>query len=271
MTETQTESPAESVPDPSASVTRPSPGPTITVRIRRGGEWEAPRYDAFQVELEPKMSVLDIVCRIQRTQEPSLAYRYSCRAGMCGTCSMRVNGRNRWTCRTQADALGLRDGATLTLEPLPHYPVLRDLAVDMQPFFDRQRAVLPYFVPKDPNAGDFARIAPDSRERQDIDPQVECITCGCCHGECSLVGTNEDYLGPAALNRAFVLIRDSRDGAGAERLSRVGGHGGLWGCHTQFNCTEVCPMGISPTRAIQKLKRQGALHAFSHFFGKAHR
>ncbi len=284
MTETQTESPTESTSETTAFAARngaspPFPGPTITVRIRRGGPEDKPRYDAFRLELEPKMSVLDIVCRIQRTQEPTLAYRYSCRAGMCGTCSMRVNGRNRWSCRTQAEALGLRDGATLTLEPLPHFPVLRDLAVDMQPFFDRQRAVLSHFVPRRPGpesgtvsgGEDFARIAPDSAEREDIDPQVECITCGCCHGECSLVETNGDYLGPAALNRAFVLIRDSRDGAAGERLSRVGGHGGLWGCHTQFNCTEVCPMGISPTRAIQKLKRQGALHVFTHIFRKTRR
>jgi succinate dehydrogenase/fumarate reductase iron-sulfur protein len=249
-------------------------GETITVRIRRspgevalGGsaplETLPARWDTFRVQREPKMSVLDAVCRIQREQDPSLAFRYSCRAGMCGTCSMRVNGKNRWTCRTQVDALG---GDELTLEPLPHYPVLRDLAVDMRPFVERYRAVRPQFVPRDPHAQDFARIAPDSVERRDIDPHVECITCGNCFGECSLVEINGDYLGPAALNRAFVLIRDSRDGAGEERLALLNGHHGVWGCHTQFNCTEVCPMGIAPTRAIQKLKRREVRHAISHVF-----
>ncbi|MEE8435939.1 MAG: succinate dehydrogenase/fumarate reductase iron-sulfur subunit [bacterium] len=236
---------------------------SITVRIRRSEEDGAFRYDTYRVARQQKMSVLDLVCTIQRTQDPTLAFRYSCRAGMCGSCSMRVNGRNRWTCRTQVDALG---AGALTLEPLPHFPVIRDLVVDMAPFNDRHRALLPQFIPAEPGRADFARIAPDSPERQDIDPHVECITCGCCHGECSLVETNTAYLGPAALNRAFVLIRDSRDGAEAERLTLLSGHGGVWGCHTQFNCTEVCPMGISPTRAIQKLKRRKVRHALGSFF-----
>ena len=244
---------------------------TITVRIRRsagpGGPapLDAPpvRWDTFRVRREPKMSVLDVVCRIQREQDPSLAFRYSCRAGMCGSCSMRVNGRNRWTCRTRIETLG---GDALTLEPLPHYPVLRDLAVDMQPFVERYRSIKPHFVPRDPHAAGFARIAPDSAERREIDRQVECITCGNCFGECSLVEINGAYLGPAALNRAFVLIRDSRDGAHAERLARLDGHDGVWGCHTQFNCAEVCPMGIAPTRAIQNLKRREVRHAVSRLF-----
>lgn len=250
---------------------------TITVRVLRsagGGDGATvadglpPRYDTFRVGLEPKMSVLDAVCVIQRTQDPSLAFRYSCRVGMCGTCSMRVNGKNRWTCRTQVDALGSDE---ITLEPLPHYPVIRDLAVDMKPFVERYRRIKPHFVPADPDARDFARIAPHSAERRDIDAHVECITCGNCFGECSLVETNDAYLGPAALNRAFVLNRDSRDGAEAERLSLINGHEGVWGCHTQFNCGEVCPMGISPTRAIQKLKRREVVHAFTPLFGGGRR
>lgn len=246
----------------------------LTVRIRRSGGGgdgsggDSPGWQTYRVQREPKMSVLDVVARIQREQDPSLAFRYSCRAGMCGTCSMRVNGRNRWTCRTQIDGLG---GDVLTLEPLPHYPVLRDLAVDMAPFTERMRRVIPHFVPRHPDAQDFARIRPDSAERRAIDRHVECITCGNCFGECSLVETNDGYLGPAALNRAFVLIRDSRDAAGEERLARLNAHDGVWGCHTQFNCTEVCPMGIAPTRAIQQLKRtevrHGVLNAFLNRFG----
>jgi fumarate reductase iron-sulfur subunit len=236
---------------------------TLTVRIRRSSPGESPRWDTFAVTREAKMSVLDVVTRIQREQDPTLAYRYSCRAGMCGSCAMRVNGKNRWTCRTQITDLG---DAPLTLEPLPHYTVLRDLAVDMAVFFDRYRAIRPEFVPTDPKATDFARIRPDERERREIDAHVECITCGSCVGECSFVATNASYLGPAALNRAHVLLQDRRDGAGNERLARIGGHGGVWGCHTQFNCTAVCPMDISPTRAIQNLKRQKVRHAIQSVF-----
>lgn len=236
----------------------------LTVRIRRASEGGKPRWATYTVPLEAKMSVLDVVTRIQREQDPTLAYRYSCRAGMCGSCAMRVNGKNRWTCRTQITGLG---GGVLTLEPLPHYPVLKDLAVDMVTFFERYRAIRPEFVPPDPdwkNIG-FARIRPDEKERREINAHVECITCGSCVGECSFVATNGAYLGPAALNRAHVLLQDRRDGAKAERLELIGGHGGVWGCHTQFNCTAVCPMGISPTRAIQNLKRQKVRHAFQSF------
>jgi len=235
---------------------------TLQVRIWRydPASGQPPRYDTYTVPREPQMNVLDVVARIQSTQDGSLAFRYSCRAGMCGTCSMRVNGKNRWTCRTAVDQLG---GGTLLLEPLPHYPVIRDLAVDMGPFFDSMRRVKGHFVPRDPAATEFAAILPSSKERREIDRQVECITCGNCYGACSLVATNAGYVGPAALNRAYVLITDSRDGAHEERLALLDGHAGVWGCHTQFNCTDVCPMGISPTRAIQILKRKEVRHALA--------
>ncbi len=244
-------------------------GATVTVRILRSerlgseGQGAGGGFQTFQLPLEPKMSVLDAVARIQATQEPSLAFRYSCRAGMCGTCSMRVNGKNRWSCRTALESLG---GGTVTIEPLPNYPVIRDLAVDLKPFFENFRRVIPHFVPAEPEREGFARIRPGSKERREIDRHVECITCGNCFGSCSMVATNDGYLGPAALNRAYVLIGDSRDGAAGERLGILDSHGGVWGCHTQFNCTDACPMGISPTRAIQKLKRKEVFHAFTRTF-----
>lgn len=239
---------------------------SLTVRILRSGVAGAPgHYDTFQVPREPKMSVLDAVAKIQNSQDATLSFRYSCRAGMCGTCSMRVNGKNRWTCRTAVDKL---KGSTITLEPLPNFPVIKDLAVDMKPFFDNQRRAIDRFIPAEPGRRGFARIGQDSAERRDINEHVECITCGNCFGSCSLVATNGAYLGPAAINRAYVLIRDSRDGASRERLDILNTHSGVWGCHTQFNCTDACPMGISPTRAIQNLKRREIGHAFSRYFGR---
>ncbi len=236
----------------------------LTVKIRRsGGPGDPGRMDSFRVAREPKQSVLDVVAKIQSTEDGTLAFRYSCRAGMCGTCSMRINGRNRWSCRTSLESL---KGDVVTLEPLPNYPVIRDLAVDMTPFFENYRRAIPQFVPAEPDRTEFARIGSDSAERREIDQHVECITCGNCFGACSIVATDGAYLGPAALNRAYVLIRDSRDGARAERLRILNGPDGVWGCHTQFNCAEVCPMGISPARAIQKLKRQEITHAFTRFF-----
>ena len=238
----------------------------LTVKILRSSNKEGSpaRYDSFTVEREGRMNVLDVVNKIQSTQDPSLAFRYSCRVGMCGTCSMHVNGRNRWTCRTPVETLG----SELVIEPLPNYPVVRDLVVDMKPFVDSHRRVIPKFVPAEPGRDGFARIPSDSKERQEIDQHVECITCGNCYGACSLVTTNKNYVGPAAISRAYSLITDSRDGAGEERLKILNNHSGVWGCHTQFNCTEVCPMSISPTRAIQKLKRKEISSVFSKLFGR---
>lgn len=238
---------------------------TITVKIRRccGPEDAEIRFDTFEVPRENNANVLDVVNYIQNHLDPTLAFRYSCRAGMCGTCSMRINGRNRWSCRTPVKSF---KSALLTIEPLPHYPIIKDLAVDMKPFFDRYRRIRSEFVPQEPDRPTFAKIPPNSKERRDIDPQIVCITCGCCYGECNIVETNKRYLGPAAMNRAFTLIADSRDGATQERLHILNGHQGVWGCHTQFNCTDVCPMGISPTRAIQKLKRKEVFHALKNIF-----
>lgn len=239
----------------------------ISVKIRRtSGTDNGPvRFDSYVVTREDRMNVLDVVNKIQSTQDGSLAFRYSCRVGMCGTCSMRVNGRNRWTCRTAVDDLG----SDLVIEPLPNYPVVRDLVVDMKPFLDSQRRIKPHFVPGDPKARGFAQIKDDSVERKEINRHVECITCGNCYGACSLVTTNKKYVGPAAINRAYTLITDSRDGAGDDRLALLNSHSGVWGCHTQFNCTEVCPMGISPTRAIQKLKRKEIARGITEFFGRS--
>ena len=236
----------------------------LSVRVlRAAGPDSAGSFQTYQVLYGSRMSVLDVLTRIQSSLDPTLAFRYSCRAGMCGSCSMRVNGKNCWTCRIPSEQF-LKTG--LTLEPLPNYPVIRDLAVDMKPFFDHYRRVIPQFVPKNPRREEFANIRPDSRERREIDQHIECITCGNCFGSCSFTGTSSKYLGPAALNRAFAASRDSRDAAEELRMEILDSHEGLWGCHTQYNCTEACPMGISPTRAIQKLKRRRLTHAFRSLF-----
>lgn len=140
---------------------------------------------------------------------------------------------------------------TLRLTPLRHLPVLKDVMVDFAPFMEKYRAALPFFVP----AQGAAAIAPAWRERQAIDPHLECITCGACYASCTMLAHDPEYLGPAALNRAYTLVRDTRDGARRERLAAVGGEHGCWRCHSLYNCTEVCPKHLSPTSAIKGLKR----------------
>jgi succinate dehydrogenase/fumarate reductase iron-sulfur protein len=239
---------------------------SLVVRVFRCDPEEgvAPRFDAFDVPLLERMTILDVLAWIQRHRDASLGFRYACRVGMCGTCGLRVNGRERWACRTLIAALG---SEALTIEPLRHLPVIKDLAVDMAPFFDRYRRVRPQFVPKPGLAGP-ARIAPDSRERRVVDAHVECITCGLCYSACTMLAWDPDFLGPAAINRAFALIRDSRDGAGAARLALVNDEHGIWRCHSQFTCTDVCPKHISPTDAVAGLRRAAVRQTVLSWFGR---
>lgn len=221
---------------------------TLQVRVRRG---EA--FQAFEVPRQESQTVLDVVTHIQRHLDPTLAYRYACRVGMCGSCAMTVNGAPRWTCRTHVDKVA-QDGR-LEIGPLRNLPVIRDLVTDMREFFDKWARARGRFQGKTKRSDDFTRVAPDSEERRLADAGIECIGCGVCYAACDVVAQNPDYLGPAALNRAWTLLNDARDAAQAERLRAVAGDAGCQSCHTHLSCTERCPKAISPTAGIAGLKR----------------
>jgi succinate dehydrogenase iron-sulfur subunit len=222
----------------------------LTVSLWRGGE--DGRYQSYQVPLRENQTVLDVVTWVQRNLEPSLAYRFACRVGMCGSCAMVVNGRERLTCSTLVETVG----PDLRVEPLRNLPVVRDVAVDLKPFFAAYKRSMPQFVPRDDlNPDDFYPIPHDSAEWKALDHQPQCIDCGSCYSACTLVTLNPRYLGPMGLHRALNLIVDPRDKAQTERLSLVSGEAGAFRCHTLGNCRDVCPRGISPTSSIQRLKR----------------
>jgi fumarate reductase iron-sulfur subunit len=214
----------------------------------RGGfrEFDVPRY--------PSQTVLDVVTYIQRTLDPALAYRYACRVGMCGSCAMTVNGVPRWTCRTHVDKV-VRD-ETLEIGPLKNLPVIRDLVADMREFFDKWARAKGKFEGSRTRNDDFAAVKPASADRVAVDAAIECIGCGVCYSACDVVSWNPDYLGPAALNRAWTLVKDERDGAKPERLRAVAGDAGCHSCHTHMSCTERCPKRLSPTASIAGLKRE---------------
>lgn len=212
------------------------------------------RFREFDVPRQPSQTVLDIVTYIQRALDPTLAYRYACRVGMCGSCAMTVNGVPRWTCRTHVDKVVRED--SLTIGPLRNLPLIRDLVTDMREFFDKWARAQGQFEPGRSKRDDFARVRPDSHERKSIDAGIECIGCGVCYSACDVVSWNAEYLGPAALNRAWTLVKDERDGARLERLRAVAGDAGCHSCHTHMSCTERCPKHISPTAGIAGLKRE---------------
>jgi fumarate reductase iron-sulfur subunit len=230
---------------------------TFPVRIWRGDA--GGRFERYDVPRQSSQTVLDVVTYVQRHVDPSLAYRYACRVGMCGSCAMTVNGKARWTCRTHVDTV--TEGGALEIAPLNHLPIVRDLVVDMAPFFDKWAAARGSFVATATRRDDFARVAPQSKARRAIDATIECIGCGVCYASCDVVGWKPGYLGPAALNRAWTLVNDVRDGAALARLRAVAEDGGCQACHTHQSCTERCPKHLTPTASIAGLKREVAIAA----------
>jgi fumarate reductase iron-sulfur subunit len=220
--------------------------------VFRWSPGEAERWQEYDVEVGPDSTVLDALVAVQRGPDPTLAFRYACRVGMCGSCAMVVNGRERWACRTRLVTLG---GGAVTLRPLYHFPLERDLVVDMGPFAARMRAVGAAFVPA-PGAPAPPPVRGDSAERREIDAAIECIGCGMCLSACTVVAHAPSFVGPAALNRAFTLQRDSRDAGHEARWRRLAGDDALPRCHGQGNCTAVCPMGLSPADSILRLRRR---------------
>ena len=213
---------------------------------RKGGD---PYYQTFTVTATKDTTVLDALFQILETQDYSLAFRYSCRSAVCGSCAMFINGRHRLACSTLISQVG-RD---IIVHPLPHLPIIKDLVVDLTSFFEKYEIVKPYVVPTRPLPGKEWIQSPKERSR--INDSTDCIMCAACYSSCPSVWTGKKYLGPAALLWAYRFAADSRDGVLRDRLGVLGLEDGLWRCHTIFNCTEACPKSLNPARFIESLKR----------------
>jgi fumarate reductase iron-sulfur subunit len=211
------------------------------------------QYRSYEVPRLGSQTVLDVVTFVQRHLDPTLSYRFACRVGMCGSCAMTVNGRPRWTCRTHVSKVA-GDGQ-LTIGPLENLPVIRDLAADMRPFFEKWQQAKGVFAPSQTRADAIAQIRPDDTARRHADAGIECINCGICYAACDTVRWNPDYVGPAALNRAWTLVNDARDAGNTARLAAVAASGGCHDCHSHQSCQEHCPQGLNPTASIAGLKR----------------
>jgi len=223
----------------------------LRVLVKRGSA-----VQEFEVPRRPSQTVLDVVTYIQRKLDPTLAYRYACRVGMCGSCAMTVNGAPRWTCRTHVDRVLKND--ELAIAPLRNLPVIRDLVTDMREFFDKWARAQGRFRGGRSKHEDFEKVIPDSPQRKAADAGTECIGCAVCYSACNVVAANPQYLGPAALNRAWTLLKDARSVDAIEKLRAVAGDAGCHACHTHMDCTECCPKHLSPTAAIAGLKRATA-------------
>lgn len=216
----------------------------ILVRLQRS---RSEARDEFVVRAKDPITILDLLRKIQTAHDPSLAFRYSCRVAMCGTCGVRVDGRSGLACGTVLPP----DKDTVEIAPLAGLPVVRDLIVDTSPFWQEWARVKPWFIP----VADGDRVAVEGRDAEIVDAALGCISCGACYSTCEVARLGADYLGPAALNRALALIADPRDGAGRERLRIVGSVSGVDRCHYVGACTSACPVGVDPSRSIVELRR----------------
>ena len=217
-------------------------------------------FEHYQVPRQNSQTVLDVVTWIQRHRAPTLAYRFACRVGMCGSCAMLVNGEPRWTCRTHVKKVLSADGS-IEIAPLRNLPVIKDLVADMSEFFDKWISAEGRFYPTATRSDAIAAINPQSPHRQAASAGIECINCAICYSACDVVQNNPHYLGPAALNRAWTLINDERDGGYQTRLRAVAGESGCHNCHSHQSCMRYCPNELNPTLAIAGLKRTTALAA----------
>ncbi|KJY42697.1 succinate dehydrogenase [Streptomyces sp. NRRL B-1568] len=230
-----------------------SPYIKATFRLRRFNpevSGEATWQD-FEVEIDPKERVLDALHKIKWDLDGSLTFRRSCAHGICGSDAMRINGRNRLACKTLIK--DLNPDKPITVEPIKGLTVLKDLVVDMEPFFQAYRDVMPFLITKGNEPTRERRQSAEDRER--FDDTTKCILCAACTSSCPVFWNDGQYFGPAAIVNAHRFIFDSRDEAGEQRLEILNDKDGVWRCRTTFNCTDACPRGIEVTKAIQEVKR----------------
>ncbi len=223
----------------------------LTLKIKRfHKEKNPPQWiETFRVEPRKNMNLLEALLRIQDEQDETLSFRYSCRGAVCGSCAMRVNGKLVLACRTHVEDLMDR---TTFIEPLPYFPVIRDLIVDMSTFFGHYREIEPYLHGKP--VSPHLEYTMKEDERKEIDPYIQCILCGICFGSCPAFIRDPQFLGPAMLAKAYRFLADSRDRREEEILKEVNGQQGVWGCNTVFQCVKVCPKEVPPTDAIVRMR-----------------
>ncbi len=221
-----------------------------------------PYYDTFISGFPRGTTVLEALLHIQETMDDSIAFRFSCRSAVCGSCGMLVNGAPVLACRTQLMAL---TGDQVLIEPLPNMDIIKDMVVDMKPFWDAYLRVEPWLHVNEEDTPEKEYLqSPD--EVRKLDPYINCILCACCYGSCPVLGFEENYLGPAAIAKLFRFMSDSRDRRGAKFLEKVNSPQGLWACHTIFRCIDACPKDIRPTDTIEALRRKLVVYRFKKFF-----
>lgn len=227
----------------------------VTIKIKRQNPEiqgrEKPYWEEFKLrDVDKTDRLLEMLHRVKWEQDGTLSFRRSCAHGVCGSDAMRINGVNALACKVLMQDVG----TTVTVEPIMGLPVVKDLIVDMEPFFDHYRSVMPYFVNDTPLPENGRERFQTQADRELFDDTTKCILCACCTTSCPSYWANGKYVGPAAIVQAHRFIFDSRDQAGKERLEALSEPNGVWRCRTIYNCTPACPRDIQVTKAIGEVK-----------------
>lgn len=241
----------------------------VKLRVRRyDPQAEAPpSYQSYQVDAPEYATVLDALIQVREEVDQTLALRCSCRSAICGSCAMRINHRARLACKTKVITLA-PDGQEIVVEPAGNMPVIKDLVADMQPFWDKVRAVQPWLQPTGPEP-EREYIVPDEAMIH-LAGVMNCIMCGACVSDCTSLAVDPNFLGPAALAKAYRFVGDPRDGQDPERLRTLSEYTGIWDCTHCFICVEVCPKDVAPMERIMALRKQATEAGFTNNPGSRH-
>ncbi|MEM0118694.1 MAG: succinate dehydrogenase iron-sulfur subunit [Conexivisphaerales archaeon] len=208
------------------------------------------KFDTFIVPVKKGMTLLESLLYIKERLDPSFTFRYSCRMGICGSCGLVVNGKEKLACKTQMETLG----KSIEVRPLNNMPLIRDLVVDFSSFLEKHKKVKPYIIREDVDKNPDREFKQLPEEVNNYLIFADCTKCGLCYSACPTNATDELYLGPQALTQAYRFIADSRDDGQMVRMNIVDTNHGIWNCHFAGSCTDVCPKGVDPAFAIQQLK-----------------
>lgn len=234
----------------------PKSNGNITIRVLRANPAQQlkPRYQTYQIPAEPGMTVLGALLYAKEKLDHSIAIRFSCRMASCGSCGMKINGLPRLACYTQVSELG---DAPIIVEPLSHYPLVRDLVTDFDQFFSMHHNIKPFLVRQDRSEQDTSETeyVQSPRELDDFLQFSYCIKCGLCNAACPTLTTDPEFIGPQALGQAYRYVADSRDEGTKDRVKVLDTSQGIWRCHFAGACSFVCPKGVDPALAIQRLRR----------------
>lgn len=214
---------------------------------------KAPHFEEYKIEAAPTLTVLDCLHKIKWELDSTLTFRRSCAHGVCGSDGMKINGRNRLACSILLKNLNMNH--TITVEPLPAVPIVKDLVVDMTDFYEKNKTVKPFLINNTPPPAEGERLQ-SNEDAEKLFEAAKCILCSCCTTSCPSTWSNDNYIGPAALLKAYRFVFDTRDEAADERLDIIDTPDGIWRCHTIFNCIEACPKEINITWHISQLKKK---------------